>query len=337
MRRFDCPTCGHPVYFENTRCLACDTPIGFDADSREMVVLDTTWAPCRNVVVAACNWVVPTERRGALCTCCRLTRTRPADDDPAVIVPFAQTEADKRRLVFQLLELGLPVVAYDDATQRGLAFDLLSSRDDGVTIGHHDGLITLDLAESDDAHREAVRQQLGEAYRTVLGHLRHEIGHYYWPALVEESGHIDAFRDLFGDERADYRAAVDAHYAHPLSTDWSDRFVSAYATMHPWEDWAETFAHHLHILDTLQTTASVGLHVDGVARAPGPGRGDVHKGLSGVVGPDEPFQVVIDRWVPLAAALNAVNRSMGAAPLYPFVLTPTVIDKLSFVDRLVRS
>ncbi len=329
MRRFDCPTCGQHVYFENTACLACGTVLGFDSASREMVANGADWAPCRNVVVARCNWVVPPDRRGALCACCRLTRTRPADDDPAIIAPFAATEADKRRLVFQLLELGLPIVAYEDANPNGLAFDLLSSRDYGVTIGHRDGLITLDLAESDNAHREAVRQQLGEAYRTVLGHLRHEIGHYYWPILVGQAGHLDEFRTLFGDEQVDYVAAVDAHYAAAPPSDWSSRFVSAYASMHPWEDWAETFAHYLHILDALQTAGSFGMRIQGTP--PGTDRPD------GALNPAEHFQVVIDRWIPLATALNAVNRSMGKDPLYPFVLTPAVIDKLSFVDRLVRS
>ena len=126
-----------------------------------------------------------------------------------------------------------------------------------MVTGHADGVITLDLAESDDVHRERRRAELGEPYRTLLGHFRHEIGHYYWPILVERAGALERCRALFGDERADYGEALERHYADGPPADWAERHVSAYATMHPWEDWAETFAHYLHIRDTLQTAGGV--------------------------------------------------------------------------------
>src|SRR5690606_30936992 len=189
---------------------------------------------------------------GSLCTSCTLPRTRPADDDAEGHGWFLEAEAAKRRLVAQLYDLGLPVVGFTEGPD-GLAFDLLTSHFDQVTTGHEDGLITVDLAEADDAHRERVRHELGEAYRTVLGHFRHEVGHYYWMVLVRDGGHLEEFRRRFGDERVDYGDAMQSHYGGDGPTGWQDEYVSAYATMHPWEDWAETFAHTLHILDALQT------------------------------------------------------------------------------------
>jgi hypothetical protein len=327
------------VHFENDQCLRCGAGLGFDPRSFSMVVPSFTnpagdvgasgplWARCANAAVAGCNWVVPGSEAGALCPSCVLTRTRPADDDAEGHRWFLEAEAAKRRLVAQLYDLGLPVVGFTDAPE-GLGFDLLTSHFDQVTTGHEDGLITVDLAEADDAHRERVRHDLGEAYRTVLGHFRHEVGHYYWMVLVRDGGHLDEFRRCFGDERFDYGGALQSHYGGNGPTGWEDRYVSAYATMHPWEDWAETFAHTLHILDALQTAAETGLTVIS-KEVPG-----------GIVAPGDvegrPFDQVVEQWIPLAAALNALNRSMGASDLYPFVLSPTVIEKLAFVDRLVR-
>jgi hypothetical protein len=213
-----------------------------------------------------------------------------------------------------------------------LAFDLLSSRDGPVRIGHEDGLITLDLSESDDAHRERVRLELGEPYRTVLGHLRHEIGHYYWPLLVARPHHVEAFRVLFGDERADYARALQEHYRAGPAPVWDDTYVSGYATTHPSEDWAETFAHYLHIRDTLQTANAFGIRVSGPATltsaTPTPDA-DAHPEAAA-------FDTILDEWLPLSYALNGVNRSMGKADLYPFVLSAAVVNKLRFVHEVVR-
>jgi hypothetical protein len=235
-------------------------------------------------------------------------------------------EGAKRRLLFELGELGLPVGAE-------LRFDLLSSARGPVTTGHADGLVTLDLAESDDAHRERMRQELGEPYRTLLGHFRHEVGHYYWTVLAPDEPRRERARALFGDERADYAAALERHYAQGAPPDWSERHVSAYATMHPAEDWAETFAHYLHIRDTLQTAAAHRVRVLGpeaVARV-----GPVDALVS--VPREEPraFDEILQSWLPLTYALNALNRSMGRDDLYPFVLTEPVVAKLALVHDLV--
>jgi hypothetical protein len=236
-------------------------------------------------------------------------------------------EAAKRRLVAQLLGLGL--------TTEGLAFDLLSSRGGPVTTGHADGLITIDLAEADDARREKRRAELGEPYRTVLGHLRHEVGHFYWMVLIDRGGPIEGFRALFGDEREDYKAALERHYASGPVDGWRQQHVSAYASAHPWEDWAETFAHVLHVLATLETAAAHGVVVHG------PSQSTVEDVAALAAAPPHDvastdFVELLAEWLPLTYALNAINRSMGAGDLYPFVLAKRVIEKLTWAHDLVR-
>ncbi len=346
MRGFSCDSCGQRIYFENDRCLRCHSPLGYVHARRDVVALtepspdhfvevgapDRAWQRCATRPVTGCNWLVPAGA-GARCESCVLTRTRPADDDVNGMGELVRGEMAKRRLIFQLAELRLPVTPRDEAAGRGLAFDLLSSTRIKVVTGHDNGVITLDLAEADSEHRERMRQQLGEPYRTLLGHFRHEIGHYYWPILVDRPEVLDACRQLFGDDRADYAAAVGRHYEGSPEGDpsWSATHISRYATMHPYEDWAETFAHYLHILDTLQTADSIGL-----TAAPGPTtRAPLRSGGDGPGGGAD-FDRVVGGWLDLSYALNQVNRSMGHEDLYPFLLAPKVTEKLAFVDHLVR-
>lgn len=286
----------------------------------------TQWVDCANRSLAGCNWLA--EREGGLCRSCRLTRTRPANADAAGLEALVVAERAKRRVLVQLMELGLPGIR-DGA----LAFDLLSSAERPVTTGHADGVITIDLAESDDVRREQRRAELGEPYRTMLGHFRHEVAHYYWPLLVEqvEGATLERFRSLFGDEREDYAAAQERHYSDGPRADWAQAHVSAYATMHPWEDWAETFAHYLHIRDTLQTAAAFGLLVAG----PQPVDDPTLTSVPEIDAAGEPIESLIESWLPLTYALNAVNRSMGLGDLYPFTLAPAVIEKLGYVHERV--
>jgi hypothetical protein len=330
MRAFSCGRCNLLVFFENSLCLRCSAPLGFVPSRLDLVVLDDPQSPdaspCANSVTAECNWVVEHDHPGPLCFSCALTRTRPADADRAALAAFARAEAAKRRLVFQLLDLALPIGG-------DLAFDLLSSRSAPVVTRHDDGVVTIDLAESDDVRREQRRAELSEPYRTMLGHFRHEIGHYYWPVLVERAGELERWRGLFGDERLDYDSAIQRHYDQGPPGDWSQRHVSAYATMHPWEDWAETFAHYLHIRDTMQTAAAFGLFVGGRAVT-------ADRSLSAAPSREDdrrPFESLVGDWLPLTYALNAVNRSMGRADLYPFTLAPKVIEKLTFVHARVQA
>lgn len=330
MRTFRCGTCGQLVFFENSLCLRCESPLGFSPSRMEVVPLTGDLAGarrCANLALAGCNWLVEPPDGPDLCRSCGTTSVRPADGDAEGLVLFAHAEAAKRRVLFQLLELGLPVDA------AALRFELRSSTFEPVMTGHADGVITLDLAESDTARSEARRRELGEPYRTTVGHFRHELGHYYQPVLVASDAAWERCRELFGDERADYPAALERHYADGPPADWHTRFVSAYATAHPWEDWAETFAHYLHIRDTLQTAADFGVRVDGPRAAPdspafhaapGPeaGTGGLHE--------------ILDDWIPLTYALNQLNRSMGKDDLYPFTLPAPVVAKLAFIHDLVR-
>jgi hypothetical protein len=304
-----------------------------------MVAARSPFRRCANQKLAGCNWLVKRSRAGGapaapLCLSCRLTRTRPNDadlsSDRAVAAEFVRTEAAKRRLVWQLVELQLPLVSKHEQPEGGLAFDLLSSKVEQVTTGHADGVITIDLAESNDAHREHMREELGEPYRTMLGHLRHEIGHYYWMTLIQpHEDALNAFRALFGDQQVDYAQSLKRHYAKGAPPNWQDHHVSPYATAHPWEDWAETFAHYLHIRDTLQTAAAFGMIVTGPRLEPS-------MIAAPAIHPDDLFEEILSDWIPLTLALNAINRSMGKDDLYPFVLSPGAQVKLSFVHDYVK-
>jgi hypothetical protein len=333
MRAFACPACRRLVTFESERCLNCATELAYDPAAREIVALGSA-GRCANEQLAACNWLAP--GAGELCAACALTRTRPADDDDDGFVAFAAAEAAKRRLLFELAELGLPVQSWRER-EGGLAFDLLSSDREPVTTGHADGVIVLDLAEGDPASRERRRTELGEPYRTVLGHLRHEIGHYYQPILAPEGSPArEACRARFGDDRADYQEAIDRHYETGPPPGWPASFVSAYATMHPWEDWAETFAHYLHIRDALQTAAAHGLRVDG-PDIPTTDVAPLHADPDDADEGDAGIQELLDAWLPLTYALNAMSRSMGSSDLYPFVISAPVAAKLGLIHRLVRA
>jgi hypothetical protein len=325
MRAFTCGVCGQLVFFENSACLRCGTKLGVRWSDRELVTKPAQ-PPCANRDAIGCNGLA--DGAGELCFACSLTRTRPNDADGHGIAQWAEAERAKRRLVFELGELGLPIPARQRQPDGGLAFDLLSSASEPVTTGHAGGVITLDLAESDDDQRERRRVQMGEPYRTLLGHMRHEIGHFYFPLLTRNEEAKTAARRLFGDEREDYQAALERHYAQGPPAGWAREHVSAYATMHPSEDWAETFAHVLHLRDTLQTAAAYGVRVDGPAGRPDLHAEPVDAGAGGL-------RAMLDDWLGLTYALNAVNRSLGLDDLYPFVLSGPVIDKLAFVDGLI--
>jgi hypothetical protein len=348
LRAFACGNCRSLVFFENSRCITCGSALGFHRSSAQLVVLNSdgsqlryvdagggTYRPCANLRIAECNWLAHVTAPDGLCACCALTRTRPPNDDVDALAAFARAEAAKRRLVFQLDFLGLPTRNRLEDAGHGLAFDLLSSRHAAVTTGHDSGVITIDLAEGDDVHRERQRVKLAEPYRTLLGHLRHEIGHWYWDLLIDGTSYHHRFRALFGDETVNYRDALSKHYDSAANDEWVSSYVSQYASAHPWEDWAETFAHYLHIRDTLQTSAAWGVSVAGpdldlsVAW-------DAQLAVEPVEDADE-FGELIRAWLPLTYALNAENRSMGKDDLYPFVLARAVVEKLRFVHVVVSA
>ncbi len=259
MKAFSCRVCGNALYFENSLCVSCGTALGYSRNEHEIVPVDEdgryvdreglVWHVCANLNLSGCTWLATVE--GGQCFSCDLTRTRPADDDLEGLSQYPVAESAKRRLVVELDARGLPITTRDEDPEQGLCFDMLSSVEENVVIGHADGVITIDLAEGDDAHRVKVQSELDEPYRTMLGHLRHEVGHYFESVLVRGEERMDACRELFGDESKDYQAEIDRHYSEGPPEDWQESYISTYATMHPFEDFAETFAHWMHISDTV--------------------------------------------------------------------------------------
>jgi hypothetical protein len=356
MKLFVCSVCQQIVHFENSRCTRCGHALAYLVEHAVLSALEpvpgdaSLWqalAPvakgeryrlCGNQIDhAACNWMVPQGDDHRFCRACRLNEVIPNLSDPTAKDAWLKLEQSKRRLMYTLLELGLPVESRADRPS-GLAFVFKQDLpgEEKVMIGHDEGRITINIAETHSPFREKARLELGESYRTVLGHFRHEIGHYYWDRLVANSPFLDGFRDLFGDERASYDEALAKHYRDGAPVDWRGRFLSSYASMHPFEDWAESWAHYLHMVDTLETARSFGLAI-----RPTVSTGDGN--LSA-----EPLKVVARRldfddfddlertWVPLTIALNSFNRSMGLPDLYPFVPPDPAVKKLRFVHDVVE-
>jgi hypothetical protein len=288
--------------------------------------------PCRNAREHdACNWLVPADGAAEFCASCALSEVIPDLSDPYNDQVWRRIEAAKRRLLYTLFALKLPVAARAGGAH-GLAFRFLKGTEEApVMTGHDDGVITLNVDEADFAFRENMREKMGEGYRTVLGHLRHEIGHYYWDLLVRDGGRLEDFRAAFGDERRSYEEALEHHYEFGPPLGWNESFISAYATMHPWEDWAETWAHYLHMVDTLETAKSHGLTVR-VPAAEKPGERIATERLAFF-----DFDALTTGWNAVTLAMNSLNRSMGMKDAYPFVLTAPVLAKLRFVHELIRA
>lgn len=325
LESLDCPSCGVAVGLHPPSLTMQE------ATSRGVTVDGRTWLPCSNRDWR-CNWLVAADANAGRCMACRLNRRRPEASDTMALERLADASPSMRRLLVQLAELGLPVEPHYER-EGGLAFDLLSSHSGQgrVTIGHANGVVTIDLVETLDDYREALRIRLGEPYRTMLGHFRHEVGHYYQWILVEQSDWIHECRTLFGDERASYSDALDRHYREGAPAGWEASYISEYATMHPWEDFAETFAHYLHITDAL-TTAAAGALVLQASR------------LDGLVGSDiaprptyqeSSADEMLAHWHWLSLLLNRLNHAVGKGDLYPFTLTAPVRTKLDFVHRVV--
>jgi hypothetical protein len=343
MKLFHCSKCEQLVYFENTQCVNCGSTLAYLPDTMEMGALaqtpDGSWteaktsAPyklCTNYAQEnVCNWALPADDPETFCLSCRLNRVIPDLTVPGHREAWARVELAKRRLVYTLLALRLPVVPKTVDPVAGLAFEFLA--DDPATgasvlTGHDEGVIVLNIAEADDAEREKRRQDLGEPYRTLIGHFRHEVGHYYWDLLIKDGPRLAACRELFGDDSISYEEALKVHYAQGAPAGWQERFISSYATMHAWEDWAETWAHYLHMADTLDTAAACGLALR-------PQRAD--EPTLETAGGHPTFDAMIADWFPLTHVLNNLNRGLGLADGYPFVLSVPAIEKLRFVHDTI--
>lgn len=357
MRIFHCDHCGALVFFENTFCEACKHKLAYLPSLKVVGSLDpvqsgnagdpaaSLWTSplkrsegrrfrlCRNYTeYNVCNWALDASDPNTLCESCRHTQMIPDLKVQGNEDRWRRLERAKRRMMYSLIEHHLPIRGRTEDPGHGLAFRFMGDPVGGpkVLTGHDNGVITVNIIEADDDVREHRRVSMHEPYRTLLGHFRHEIGHYYWDVLIKNSRRLDAYRALFGDERADYDAALKEHYEKGPKPGWHERYVSEYASVHPWEDWAETWAHYLHMTDTLETASACGLSL----QPDRPNEPVMQKQ------PEQPahqqkFDAIIRNWFPLTYALNSLNRGMGLGDAYPFILPPPAIEKLRFVHATI--
>jgi hypothetical protein len=338
MKRFHCG-CGQEIFFENTHCEACGSQLGFDSDTCTLISVksDRNGWKASNVEdsrrfhfcshrehIVGCNWLIPPERENAQCISCASTRTIPKLNKSANWRRWRTLESAKRRMLYSLLKAGLPLRTLHEGEKNGLVFDFLEDKRTNPTVkmehvlsGHAKGVITVNAAEADDSYREAAREAMNEPYRTLLGHFRHEVGHFYWDELIKDSKWLKGFRKWFGHETVDYQDSIDRYYAEGAEEDWRQRYISAYASAHPLEDWAETWSHYLLMMDTLETAKEYGL-------------------ITAVEG-GEPFENWIGEWMQLPVLMNALNRSIGQHDAYPFVLSEQVKKKLKFIHDLIAT
>jgi hypothetical protein len=353
MKLFRCQHCGQLLYFENDHCEKCSHRLGFIPEIMNLSALEQeggaqpgVWRAlavdkklyrfCANAEFAVCNWMVGAQSSDAYCVACRHNRTVPDTGIPENVVAWRKIELAKHMLFYTLMKLGLPLDERDETGNLRLRFDFLASpahtEAPRVMTGHDNGLITLALEEADDAERERRRTVMHEPYRTLVGHFRHEVGHYYWDVLVRDGGLAEACRNIFGDETVDYGAALQAYYANGAPPNWQETFISAYATSHPWEDFAETWAHYLHIVDTLEMARAFGMYIH--PRLARPGELDAQVDFDPYTARDP--SSLIETWIPLSNALNSLNRTMGLQDIYPFILSPPVVEKLSAMHDLIH-
>jgi len=335
MRRFTCD-CGAPVFFENLFCVNCGSALGFEWERSDMVtladwgqgiyhdMLGNAFRYCANGEdFGVCNWLRPVEAGSPFCSACQFNRTVPNQSRPENQRRWLALERAKKRLFYTLRQLNLPLINGWADPQRGLLLDFIEdarSTDEFpetfVTTGYLGGVITINALEADDVARAATKHEMNESYRTVLGHLRHESGHYYWSILEPDRATLEDFRDLFGDEREDYRDALDRHYAKGPPADWQERYISVYASAHPSEDWAECWSHYLHIYDALDTAWS--------------------QKLLGVQPSVMSMAERVNAWTRISLMLNELNRSVGKGDAYPFVINDLVAEKLAFVETAIQ-
>ena len=348
MRLFRCDNCGNAVHFDNRTCVNCGFRLGFSPDAVDMFAVvpndaglarahhpQARFRFCANAAWDICNWIIPAESPDTFCQACRYNGLVPNPETPDGLRRWRAINEAQRHLFYSFLRWNLPRPDRRQDPQGGLLFDLKDDEilPDGsckpVLIGHDEGHIVIRTAEADDLTREQQREMLNEPYRTLLGHFRHETGHFIWNKLVRDQDKFDGFRAVFGDERQDYQDALDRHYRDGPPPVWGDHFISYYATTHPWEDFAECFAHVLHIVDSLETA-----HIYGIALAP-----QNHGELAADAAFDpyavRDFDRIAEVWIPLSVALNSIHHSMGERDLYPFILTPAITAKLKYVHQLI--
>ena len=280
--------------------------------------------------------MIPQDEQDAFCASCRLNEIIPDLSNERNLNSWARIERAKRRLVYSLIRLNLPIQNRRVDPQQGVAFRFLSDvanptgGTSAVLTGHDQGIITLNIAEADAAKREATRCEMKEPYRTLLGHFRHEIGHYYWGRLVCQTKFLEPFRQLFGTEQGDYAQALNQYYRFGARENWREHYISAYTTAHPWEDWAETWAHFMQMEDALEIAADFGLAGKRIFLDPQDKNDMTWLSLKKTT-----FEGVIGSWSELAVSLNSFIHGMGLPDLYPLALPPAVVAKLAFIYEVI--
>ena len=343
MKIFQCGHCHHAVFFENYSCENCGHLTGFRDKDRKMLTFDPTrdslisdreqieYKYCKNKEYDVCNWLIEKNDTDEFCHACQLNRTIPNLSDIENFDKWRNLEIAKHRLIYQLQKIGLPLSS-KMRNEDGLCFDFVAQQyNANLMTGHDNGVITILLREADSVQREQMRKQFLEPYRTLIGHLRHEVGHYFWDRLVKTNPKVlTAFRAIFGDEQPNYTDALQKYYKERAAGNWQESFISKYATSHPWEDWAETWAHYLHIIDMVETAYFFGLKV-----SPKGQDKDMKTKVSFDPYTIEDFDDIIQTCMPLSFAVNSINRAMGVPDVYPFVITPAVVHKLKFIHQLL--
>ncbi|MDQ0133097.1 hypothetical protein J2T08_000998 [Neorhizobium galegae] len=352
MRLYDCDHCGQTIHFDNRSCVNCGHRLAFVPEHMAMHALaqdegEGTWhlvarpdykvRHCSNAAMDICNWTVSADDPHPFCPACRHNRLVPDASTEIGLSQWRRISQAQRHLFYSLMRWNLPHTNRDEDPQGGLVFDFLVDevQPDGTIVpamtGHEDGLIAIRAAEADDATREQVRVSMNEPYRTMLGHFRHETGHYIWDKLVRDGGRLEEFRAIFGEETVDYGAALQRNYVQGPPPGWQDFYISTYASTHPWEDFAECFAHYLHIVDTLETARAYGMVIEP--------RGHAEMAAEVAFNPyaARDAEQLISAWVPFSMALNSIHRSMGQPDLYPFVLSQAVMVKLEYIHRLIQA
>jgi len=345
MKIFECGHCNYPLYFESNHCDNCGHACGYRDDDRKMLTFDPAneslisdreniaYKYCKNKEHEVCNWLLHNDDVNDYCSACQLNRTIPNLSDKTNFPKWKNLEVAKHRLIYQLQKIGLNLPSKIKNSD-GLCFDFIVKEGNvNLMTGHASGVITILLQEADAVLREQIRKELEEPYRTLIGHLRHEVGHYFWERLVATNKtFLIEFRHIFGNEEANYSKALQQYYKQGAPANWHDSFISKYATSHPWEDWAETWAHYLHVMDMVETAHFFGLKVN-------PTNKNKSMMASATFDPYsiKDFQTIVHKCRPLSFAVNSINRAMGIPDVYPFVITPAVVKKMAFIHQLLLS
>lgn len=356
MKTFSCQ-CGNTLHFGNTKCVQCGLFLGFVPDLQKLSAFTQTagremlasnngkyYKPCKNYSEHnVCNWMVELHDQNELCISCRLTEATPNIEENDNHRLWFLLEQAKRRFLYSAIKLQLPVLGKTEDPETGLGFAFLQdvvedefgaelTVKEYVTTGHSKGLITINVNEANPATRVDLREKMNENYRTLLGHFRHESGHYYWDRLVRDSNRLEEFRQLFGDERMDYQKALKNYYDNGPAANWQNVWISAYATMHPWEDWAETWAHYLHMVDTLETANNYKVSISNSEIV----SSYITEKNPNILDSEISFSKLFSDWCALTGVINALNRSMGMDDAYPFIISITALNKLRFVHQIIR-